>query len=159
MAAADRLVVMQKGAVRQVGTAREIYETPSDLFVAGFIGHANLLRGKVTAVRGTEADIMLSSGSSVTARHDGRAKVGENTSLALRPEDFRLAVEEAPDMNNIRGTMVRVNYLGASINAGVRVGETNLVVSVPRGERVAAEGEQVFVRWPKSAGIMLSEAI
>lgn len=158
MAAADRLVVMSKGAIRQVGTAREIYETPSDLFVAGFIGHANVLRGKVTAVRGAEADIMLATGGSVTARHDGRAKVGEDMSLALRPEDLRLAAQERPDMNSVRGTVVRVNYLGASINAGVRVGGTNLVVSVPRGEGVATEGEQVFVRWPKSSGIMLSEA-
>jgi ABC-type Fe3+/spermidine/putrescine transport system ATPase subunit len=93
----------------------------------------------------------------VTARHDGRLRVGENSSLALRPEDLRLASEADPKMNNVTGTVVRMNYLGAAINAGVRVGDANLVVSIPRGERAAVEGEQVFVCWPKSAGIMLPE--
>jgi putative spermidine/putrescine transport system ATP-binding protein len=158
MAAADRLVVMSKGEIRQVGSAREIYETPKDLFVAGFIGQANLLRGKVTAVRNGEADLAIAAGGVVTARHDGSAKVGESRTLSLRPEDLRFAADQDPSMNNVAGTVVRVNYLGASINAGVRVGETNLVVSVPRGERTAVEGEQVFIRWPKSAGIMLPEA-
>src|SRR5262245_13582626 len=51
MAAADRMVVMSNGEIRQVGTAREIYERPRDLFVATFIGQANLLRGKVVGVR------------------------------------------------------------------------------------------------------------
>jgi putative spermidine/putrescine transport system ATP-binding protein len=158
MAAADRLVVMSKGEIRQVGSAREIYETPSDLFVAGFIGQANLLRGTVTAVRDSETDLSLTVGGSVTARHDGRAQVGESRTLSLRPEDLRFTPEQDPGMNNVAGTVVRVNYLGASINAGVRVGETTLVVSVPRGERAAVEGEQIFVRWPKSAGIILQEA-
>ena len=158
MAAADRLVVMSKGEIRQVGSAREIYERPRDLFVAGFIGQANLLRGTVTAVRDSEADLALATGSSVTARHDGRAKVGESRTLSLRPEDLRFAPEQDPGMNNVTGTVARVNYLGAWINAGVRVGETTLVVSIPRGERAAVEGERVFVRWPKSAGIMLPEA-
>jgi putative spermidine/putrescine transport system ATP-binding protein len=158
MAAADRLVVMSKGEIRQVGSAREIYETPKDLFVAGFIGQANLLRGKVTAVRNGEADLAIAAGGVVTARHDGSAKVGESRTLSLRPEDLRFAADQDPSMNNVAGTVVRVNYLGASVNAGVRVGETNLVVSVPRGERTAVEGEQVFIRWLKSAGIMLPEA-
>ena len=51
MAAADRLVVMSKGEIRQIGTAQDIYERPRDLFVATFIGHANLLHGKVAAPR------------------------------------------------------------------------------------------------------------
>jgi putative spermidine/putrescine transport system ATP-binding protein len=156
MAAADRLVVMSKGEIRQIGTAREIYETPTDLFVAGFIGQANLLHGKVTAVRAAEADIALENGGTVTARHDGNAKIGDSRSLALRPEDLELAAEEAGDMNSVRGTVVRVNYLGASINAGVRAGDADLIVSIPRGRGAVREGEQVFVRWPKSAGIMLS---
>jgi ABC-type Fe3+/spermidine/putrescine transport system ATPase subunit len=157
MAAADRMVVMSKGEIHQIGTAQEIYERPSDLFVATFIGQANLLRGKVVAVRGAEAEIALDVGQRVIARHDGHTQVGEARSLALRPEDFELASEEKPGMNNIRGNVVRVNYLGAASNAGVRVGETTLVVSIPRGKDVAKEGEQVIVRWPPSAGVMLSE--
>jgi putative spermidine/putrescine transport system ATP-binding protein len=158
MAAADRLVVMSKGAIRQVGTAQDIYERPSDLFVAGFIGQANLLRGTVKAVSGAEADVMLQGGDTIVVRHDGTAKVGDERRIALRPEDFELAVEKPPGMNSVRGAVTRVNYLGASINAGVQVGETSLVVNIPRGRGQAREGDQVFLCWSKSAGIMLSGA-
>jgi putative spermidine/putrescine transport system ATP-binding protein len=156
MAAADRLVVMSKGRIRQIGTARDIYETPSDLFVAGFIGQANLLHGRVRAVRGMEAEIALSAGGLIVARHDGSAQAGDERSIALRPEDFELGAQEQPGLNSVRGTVVRMNYLGASINAGVRVGETTLMVSIPRGKVAVREGESVFVSWPKSAGITLA---
>jgi putative spermidine/putrescine transport system ATP-binding protein len=156
MAAADRLVVMSKGRIRQIGTARDIYETPSDLFVAGFIGQANLLRGAVRAVRDTEAEVALVGGDVIVVRHDGSAKIGDERSIALRPEDFELGTQEKAGVNNIRGTVARMNYLGASINAGVRVGESTLMVSIPRGRAVVQEGEAVFVSWPKSAGIMLA---
>jgi putative spermidine/putrescine transport system ATP-binding protein len=157
MAAADRLVVMKEGKIRQVGTAQEIYERPRDLFVATFIGQANILRGNVAAVRGEEADIALDIGQRVVARHDGNARVGDVRSLALRPEDLELAAEAQPGMNNIRGTVVRANYLGAATNAGVRVGEAVLVVSIPRGRGAVREGEPVVVHWRPSASIMLAE--
>jgi putative spermidine/putrescine transport system ATP-binding protein len=155
MAAADRLVVMSKGAIRQVGTAQDIYERPGDLFVASFIGQANLLRGTVAAVRGTEADVTLSGGEVIAVRHDGTARPGDERRVALRPEDFELGGDQQPDMNNIRGSVTRVNYLGASINVGVQAGDASLIVNIPRGRGEAREGEQVYLRWPKSAGVML----
>jgi len=109
-----------------------------------------------TWLRGAEADIALDIGERVVARHDGKARSGDATTLALRPEDLELAAEAQPGMNNIRGTVVRANYLGAATNAGVRVGETTLVVSIPRGRDVVKEGEPVVVRWRPSAGIMLA---
>ena len=60
-------------------------------------------------------------------------------------------------MNNIRGIVVRVNYLGTATNARVQAGETTLVVSIPRGKGLAKEGEQVVFRWRSSSGILLSE--
>jgi putative spermidine/putrescine transport system ATP-binding protein len=156
MAAADRMVVMAKGEIRQIGTAREIYERPRDLFVATFIGQANLLRGKVAGVREGEVEIVLDVGQRVVARHNGHARVGDASSLVVRPEDFELATEEYPSKNNLHGRVMRVNYLGAAINAAVLVGDATLVVSLPRSNNVAREGEPVVVRWSPSAGVMLS---
>jgi putative spermidine/putrescine transport system ATP-binding protein len=156
MAAADRMVVMSGGKIRQVGTAQELYEHPHDLFVATFIGQANTLRGSVTAVRGSEVDIELAGNERVIARHDGNVRVGDTTTLTLRPEDLELAADAQPGMNNIRGTVLRANYLGATINAGVRAGETTLIVNIPRGRGVVKEGEPVVVCWRPSAGIVLA---
>ena len=158
MAAADRLVVMAKGEIRQVGTAQQIYESPADLFVAEFIGQANLLRGRVAAVADGEARLETSHGGVVTARHHGRVSTGQAAALALRPEDLKLASEERPGMNNLMGRVTRVNYLGSVVNVGVRAGELMLTITAPRGERIPAEGEDVVVHWPASAGILLPEA-
>jgi putative spermidine/putrescine transport system ATP-binding protein len=155
MAAADRMVVMSKGRIRQVGTAEEIYERPSDLFVATFIGQANTLLGRIAAIRGSEVDIELNGHERVVVRHHGNIAVGDAISLTLRPEDLELATEARAGMNNIRGTIVRANYLGATINAGVRVGEATMIVNIPRGRTVVKEGEPVVVSWRPSAGIVL----
>jgi ABC-type Fe3+/spermidine/putrescine transport system ATPase subunit len=157
MAAADRLVVMSKGRVQQVGTAREIYEAPSDLFVAEFIGQANLLKGRVAAISGSEARLATGQGEFV-ARHHGRVAAGQSAALALRPEDLHIAAGMQPGMNNVAGAVSRVNYLGSVTNVGVRAGEQSLVITMARGERLVAEGDNVVVFWPPSAGVLLPEA-
>lgn len=157
MAVADRLAVMSKGKIQQVGTAREIYEAPSDLFVAEFIGQANLLKGRVAAINGTEARLATSQGEFSVSRHQGRVGAGQPAALALRPEDLRIATEVQPGMNNVAGTVSRVNFLGSVTNVGVRVGELSLTITMPRTEGLAAEGENVVVFWPPSAGVLLPE--
>ena len=158
MAVADRLVVMSKGNIRQVGTAQQIYESPADVFVAEFIGQANLLKGRVAAVSEGEARLAIAQGGVVTAQHRGRVGSGQAAALALRPEDLRLAIDVQPGMNNLAGTVTRVNYLGSVINVGVRAGDLALTITAPRGVRIPAEGENVVVCWPPSAGILLPEA-
>jgi len=157
MAAADRLVVMSKGEIRQVGTAQEIYETPVDPFVARFIGQANLLRGKVTDVRGDEAELGLPSGQRIVARNRGGATVGQAAVLALRPEDLHLASQVQAGMNNITGKLSRLNYLGSYINAELRSGELSIAITVPRGGTIGREGEEIFAYWPPTAGVLLQE--
>src|SRR5262249_19225418 len=76
---ADRLVVMNEGAVRQVGNQRDLYERPADRFVAGFVGRSTFLAGTVEAPGRFRTDGGLS-----LACPDGRA--GGRAALALRPE-------------------------------------------------------------------------
>ena len=157
MAAADRLVVMSKGEIRQVGTGQEIYEAPADLFVAKFIGQANLMRGKVIALRGDDAELDVFPKVVIRAPHHGRVQAGARAALALRPEDLRLAAAPEPGMNNLAGTVTRVNYLGATLHVVVKVGELSLALTLPRGAFQVAEGQSANVCWPASAGILLPE--
>ena len=157
MAAADRLVVMSKGDIRQVGTGQEIYEAPADLFVAEFIGQANLVRGKVVALRDPDAVLEVAPGIVIHARHHGRVQAGARAALALRPEDMRLAAVPEPGANNLAGTVTRINYLGATLHVVVKVGELSLALTLPRGAFQVAEGQSANVCWPASAGILLPE--
>jgi ABC-type Fe3+/spermidine/putrescine transport system ATPase subunit len=157
MAAADRLVVMSKGRIRQVGTGQEIYESPADLFVAQFIGKANLLRGTVTRVAGEMAELDTGLGTIIRAPHWGRVRATDQAALALRPEDLRLAKTAVPDANNVPGTVERINYLGAALHVTVRVGESVVAMTLPRGSYQVAEGTSAIVTWSPSAGILLPE--
>ena len=158
MAVADRLVVMAAGRVRQIGTARQIYEDPADMFVAGFIGQANLLRGTVREVAGSEARIDMKTGDSLLARHRGDLRPGDAAVLVVRPEDMRLAATAPPDGNAILGSVARVSYLGASIVIGVQVGGATLSVLAERNLAVPEEGAQAFICWPALVGVLLPDA-
>jgi len=155
MAAADRLVVMSKGGIRQVGTAQEIYEAPVDLFVAEFIGQANLLRGTIIANSSAQATLAIAAAGEVIVPNRDRIATGRSAALALRPEDLQLASVPQPGRNNLAGRITRVAYLGASINVGVHVGDLALVVALARGAYPVANGHDVVVHWSPSAGILL----
>jgi putative spermidine/putrescine transport system ATP-binding protein len=156
IAAADRLVVMEKGRVRQVGTPRMVYEKPADLFVAGFIGQSNLIRGRVGDIRGHETLVETDCGK-VAVRTETPFRLGEHAVLALRPEDLRVAPYACPEHNSLAGRVTRVSYLGAAVNVGVRVGEFAVSVLMPREESAAEVDAPVFVTWPASKGILLPE--
>ena len=92
MTLADRLVILDKGRIAQVGTPLEIYDRPANVFTAGFIGspRINLLDAVVVARDGTATLFELAGGMRI-ARACGSLAVGERVTLGLRPEHLRLA--------------------------------------------------------------------
>ena len=117
---ADRLVVMEGGRVRQIGSPRELYDAPQDAFVADFVGRCNILLGR----RENETQFRTANGlllSVDTAANESR----DATAFALRPE--RIAI--TPGANGgINGHVTAVTYLGPHTEYLVRVGGESLVV-------------------------------
>jgi putative spermidine/putrescine transport system ATP-binding protein len=146
---ADRLVVMNDGAVRQVGTQRDLYEHPVDRFVAGFVGRSTFIEGRI------EAPGRFRSAGGLALACNG-AKVGPAT-LALRPE--RIVVDTAPlaGMDNcVPGVVEFVSYLGPAIDMHLRISpDERVVAQMPNraGGLVPKVGEQVHVGWPVGNGI------
>ncbi len=94
---ADRIVVMNKGKVEQVGTAFEIYSNPQSLFVADFIGQANIIHLEVTSLKDEMLSVTTHNGGTFTARcivpdHIDKAvesyQVGKDAALVIRPESI-----------------------------------------------------------------------
>jgi len=159
MAVADRLVIMSKGVIRQVGTARQIYETPADLFVAEFIGQANIIQGEVVATDDAESmEVRVSPSIAVRVRHQGQVRPGQRVTMALRPEMIRLARQPQPGVNNLSCDIVRLNYLGSTLNVGVQVDGFPLTVILPADGETYHEGERALLCWPSSAGIVFPGA-
>ncbi|KQN74534.1 ABC transporter ATP-binding protein [Sphingomonas sp. Leaf62] len=91
MTLADRLVILDKGRIAQVGTPLEIYDRPANIFTAGFIGspRINLLPATVVARDGTAAVFELAGGVRIAGTAGALAE-GERVTLGLRPEHLRL---------------------------------------------------------------------
>ena len=89
MAVSDRIAVMSGGVIQHVGTPKNIYQRPANLFVATFIGRSNILEGQIVDVSGGKALVELASGcralfDAVGAQHLRTRKV----KLCVRPEEF-----------------------------------------------------------------------
>jgi putative spermidine/putrescine transport system ATP-binding protein len=125
MAMADRLVVMRDGVAEQVGRQEDLYERPATPFVAGFIGHSNLLRGRL-ADGGT---LVTPAGERIALA--ARYRPGTSACLAVRPETIRLAGTGDPDAR-VEGIVRLCTYLGAVLEHVVRLdGGTDLIVRGP----------------------------
>jgi putative spermidine/putrescine transport system ATP-binding protein len=121
----DRIVVMNNGAIEQVGTPSEIYNTPRTRFVASFIGTLNLIDGKIIdAVAGV---VEIDGQRAATRRKLDGATPGDVRALALRPEALRLG-PGAKDANTLRGVIEDVAFLGAVVRLRVRLERAVIVV-------------------------------
>jgi putative spermidine/putrescine transport system ATP-binding protein len=155
MAAADRLVVMSKGRICQVGTAREIYESPADLFVARFIGQANLLPGRLSSSAERTLELTLDDGTRLRAPSGDGLGIGDEATLVLRPEDLSLGTRAPAGDNVLEVEVMQVNYLGSTLHVGARRGGLALSMLLPRDAPAVGEGERVMISWRPDAGILL----
>ena len=91
----DRIAVMSRGKVEQIGTPEEIYAKPASIFVAGFIGSANLLPGTLDSVDDGRARVRLDSGTVVETLGATLAQPGDPVTVMLRPERLSPRVDGA----------------------------------------------------------------
>jgi putative spermidine/putrescine transport system ATP-binding protein len=148
---ADRLVVMDRGRVRQIGTAEDLYERPADAFVAGFVGRCNLIEGMVEA----EGAFRAASGVLLPcATEAARARAG---TVALRPE--RIAIGPG-GQDGVPARLAAVTYLGAQTEYHLDLGGLALVsVQATPAEtsplKQVRPGEAVTLSWDRTAARLL----
>jgi len=124
MAISDRIAVMRRGAVAQVGTAEELYRAPRSAFVAQFIGRVNLVESRVLGVTGGHVAVTLWGASLSVPAADGYA-AGQRLSLVLRPESLTLVPETAKAAEGeviVPGIVRGRTFLGEKAEYAVEVG-------------------------------------
>jgi len=117
---ADRLVVMEGGRVRQIGSPRELYDEPQDAFVADFVGRCNILAG-----RREDAGRFRTENGLILPVDTAANESNNATAFALRPERISILPGASGDIN---GAVEAVTYLGAQTEYHVRVGKEVFVV-------------------------------
>ena len=135
----DRIAVMSRGRIEQLGTPREIYERPVTRFVADFIGASSMLRGRAVA-----ADrVVVTGGPPLRVQGGAALRAGEEVELAIRPERVRLA--PGPGDNVLDARVEGLVYQGA---------QTEVTARLDDGQRVLA-----FVTEPTSVPLQLGQIV
>lgn len=133
----DRIGVMNEGKLVQIGGSEEIYQSPSNLFVAGFVGEMSFLPAEVLE----PGSVRLSGGEVIRAETSSPA--GTSVTLALRPERVNLYAdrsEAAPDRNAVDGSVTRRIFQGDSMYYEVNIGGSSLL-------DVHVENLPIMTRW------------
>jgi iron(III) transport system ATP-binding protein len=134
MALSDRILVMKKGVVQQVGTPRDVYYRPANRFVFSFIGLSSFLRVRF-ASGGLYVDELPLPLSAVEAAPDELVGAGDGV-LAVRPSDVDFV-----DEGGLRGVVRRRSYLGEIVDYQIAVGSQVLRVQKTRHETGPQVGE------------------
>ena len=127
MSLSDRIAVMDKGHIEQVGTPVEIYESPVSSFTAAFIGDTNFLDGQVTQTfDDNRAEINVPGIGTIICYNDRKLKEGDPVHVSIRPEKIHMSKtepEENRKLNILSGTVENMVYTGTSTKYWVRSGE------------------------------------
>jgi putrescine transport system ATP-binding protein len=163
MTMANRIAVMSKGRVLQVGSPQEIYEFPSSRFVADFIGNVNLFDGKLSIDEADRCAITTALGE-MQVGHGISGTLGMPVTLAVRPEKVSIDKQRPAgiDRNLFQGRVKEIAYLG-SYNTFIVVtpNGTKVKITEPNGSRhdllhISWEDE-VFFWWDDTDGVALRD--
>ncbi|MCX7324892.1 MAG: ABC transporter ATP-binding protein [Hyphomicrobiales bacterium] len=141
----DRIAVMNDGVIQQVGTPMELYERPANLFVAGFLGAANILEGDVRSHGGNRV-FEIKGGTRLPIPKALPADPGAR--LVFRPQYAELnRAKAADDVDGLTGTVSHREFLGAAVRYSVALGTSEVTVEAPfrSGASLIEVGELVTV--------------
>ncbi|ODT84092.1 MAG: hypothetical protein ABS76_00885 [Pelagibacterium sp. SCN 64-44] len=149
----DRVAVLNRGSLIQLGTPSNLYKEPVNTFVAKFLGEANLIEGVVEAHDRDFVQITTSTGHSLLARSAEKPALGARVVAMVRPEGIECAMTRmgaggAADQEDVRtlpAIVERVVFMGDSHRYWLRVNDLQLIMKSPCSARntVLSVGESV----------------
>lgn len=151
MSISDKIIIMSKGKVEQIGPPREIYYHPNSRFVADFIGEANFLEARVRSASGEKAVIDV-VGQELTVNNFAKAGPGDDAVLVIRPEGATLA-----EQGLLEGTVTLSTFMGSYQYYQVMVGNMEIQITDynPVNRRIYEVGEKAYLDFdPKGVYIL-----
>lgn len=159
MAMSDRIMVMEGGVVKQIGTPQEIYHRPNNRFVATFIGETNMLKMTVQQITGdivtvTDAQGLTFQGLTRQFASGVTLQAGDTVYVSIRPEAFEANGNE----NTITGTIELIEFTGLSVNYIIHVKGTTLKAMIlSRSMTPKQVGEEITLHIPTENLYFLGE--
>ncbi|MFY9919187.1 MAG: TOBE domain-containing protein, partial [Mycobacterium sp.] len=159
----DRIAVMNAGNVDQIGSPTEIYDRPATVFVASFIGQANLWAGRQTGRANRDFVQVEVLGSSLKARPgDTTIEPGGHATLMIRPERVRVTMD-APtgDVATVPATVTDLTFQGPVVRLLLAAPDESAIIAHVGPEQdlpLLRPGDQVHVSWAPEASLVLPAA-
>lgn len=159
----DRIVVMNNGRIEQMGTPKSIYEDPSNMFVAKFIGEINEFDGVVQSTLNGLMDVRL-NGTVFRLTNKKNFEGGQKIKVLLRPEDIQvLKKKEECEEETLEGVVREMIYKGTTVDLFIdlKMGKTVLATQFfnEDAEDIRYEsGERVFIHWVKGWEVLLRDS-
>ena len=157
MAISDRIAVMRKGKILQVGTPQELYLNPQHIFVANFVGESNFLEGYVAERADHKLTVELRGGISVKSLNKDHKK-GEKVVVAIRPEVVSITKGEKSGVNSLLGDIEGFRFEGNNVRYEIRLQNEDMIVVV-RPALMAewlSVGEKITVAFPVEKSFVFS---
>ncbi|MER9951448.1 ABC transporter ATP-binding protein [Mesorhizobium sp. M0047] len=145
----DRICVMNHAQVEQIGTPHEIYADPETIFAASFIGHSNLLKGKLVGKSDGGLHMLDTPVGRLAGKLRARDKHAKDLVLVVRPEQLRVGPSPDARHNELSATLRDVVYVGS---------ENRLLLTLADGTEISAsdksdpsdlpkQGEEICFHW------------
>ena len=161
LALSDRIAVMNRGVITQMGTPSQIYNQPSNRFVAGFIGLSSFVEGTVTQLNDDAAYAVVTTNDQVKIRVlRTNLSPHQKVTMAIRPEYITLKTDAAlpvpENANLLEGEVIRAAYLGDVIDYRIGLGQWILRVHT-EAEKVLHPGDRVQLIIPPERVTIIPE--
>jgi tungstate transport system ATP-binding protein len=150
----DRIAVMNRGSIVQIGTPEAVMNSPNDEFVASFVGVETILKGEIARTGAGTVTCRVQGGEIEAV---GEAKPGERVVCCIRPEHVTLATGLSQDnvsaRNTFPGRIVRISPMGLFYKVNLDCGFfLTAYVTIPSAENLALEeGKPVFASFKATA--------
>ncbi|MFV8052080.1 ABC transporter ATP-binding protein [Mycobacterium sp. 48b] len=159
----DRIAVMNNGNVEQIGSPTEIYDRPATVFVASFIGQANLWPGRQTGRTNrdfVEVDVL---GTTLKAKPgDTTIEPGGHATLMIRPERVRVSMDvPTGDVATLQATVKDLTFQGPVLRVSLAAPDDSTIIAHVGPEQelpLLRPGDQVHVSWSPDASRVLPAA-
>jgi len=163
MTLSTRIAVMDKGCFQQVGTPKEVYEFPTNRFVANFIGTINTFDGVVTVVEEDKIQAYCDeAGETLTALGRQLVEVGQTIGVAVRPEKIFVSKERPDNQEDvcIQGVVDDLGYLGNRSLYRIKLGNGRIVQVSSQNRRRSVTrflewGDKVWISWTARSAVVL----
>jgi spermidine/putrescine transport system ATP-binding protein len=158
---ADRVVVMSRGKVEQIGAPKDIYRQPANRFVAEFIGNVNIFRGKVEAIADGVATLRTPLGVMTAAMGKATVQVGAESDFFVNADQMHLG-HSASAGNHIEAKLLSYKFVGNMVTLYLERGEgEELKINIPEPAYDGAAikiGDTIHTHWPTSAAQLFQQS-